>query len=285
MLTLLSGCAADSTGVSESLRVATKNAATPREELTAATDLLTAKCLDQDGFKVPTVAAPVYEVRPSITGYTGLFTSTAEAKREGYGTTIKAPSAAPLDSYRATLSGQDRKRFDRALLGDPKDVVKITLSNGATASKPSGGCSGRALEAVYGSVKDELRVEVIQNEILMLATNPAIERALRERLPQYQRCMAQRGVGVTGLNAAETVGASLGQYRQPGEAPSSHESKLAAEDAGCQARAKLSSTLDSALYETAQTWLRDHHEQIQRASSIVDDAAPKAAFILDGKDE
>lgn len=266
----------------KSLRNVVKIAATPRDELTVASDALTAQCMNRHGFRVPTPGRSVYGVRVSITGYVGLFDSVQHAREYGYGSTILSDKQAPIDLYRASLSKQERKRFDAVEYGDRSKVVKVRLSNGAVASKTTGGCAGSALAAIYGSVRDELEVEVLQNEVLTIAAESSVRSTIEAHLPEYRKCMAGAGIGVSGLDAAATVEGRYGAYRRLGDPPSAAEARIAVADATCQSTAGLEKSGLDALYRSGGQWFKKHRVSITRVSGIVREATARADAVRAG---
>jgi len=89
------------------------------------------------------------------------------AHKQGFG--LFAQFAQPIpasaranDRYFASLSKPAQDRYQRALAGDPRATIKVTLPGGTVESVPAEGCINQASRTVYGSVaRDALRVNAV----------------------------------------------------------------------------------------------------------------------------
>lgn len=212
-------------------------------------------------------------------GFIGLFSSATEAARSGYDSTVSVEDVAPIDIYRDSLTDDEQARFDSARFGDTAKTVQVQLVNGATAAKSTGGCEGKAASEIYGSVRDQLRVEVAQNNVLFLASNPDVTKALDSHLDQYEDCMRRAGVAVTGLHMPELAKSRFGAYREEQDPPSPDEAELAQSDASCQQDAGLDKAVTTAFYVSANDWLRQNEREFHEVASIVRTAQLNAEMV------
>ncbi len=89
------------------------------------------------------------------------------AHKQGFG--LFAQFAQPIpaaahanDRYFASLSKSAQNRYQRALAGDPRSTVEVSLPGGAVASVPAEGCIPQSSRTVYGSVaRDTFRVTAV----------------------------------------------------------------------------------------------------------------------------
>lgn len=283
MLIYLPACASASDqplAVSEDARSDLREVATPIPGLQVASQAIVVECLRKKGYGISPAPRRYHGQTVSMLGFIGLFRTPEEAARYGYGTTVRGSPEAMTDAFQATLSAQDSAAFAVDLLGDPSKTVSVTTISGATATQTIGGCQGEADTVLFGSTENQLTVFGLQNDILALASTWKVSRAFDEAMPAYEKCMADHGLGVKGMNAPTLAVDRFKVYRQMGDPPSKAESGMAEVDARCQEKAQLSARADTAFYSVAASWVRQHRVELRRAARQVKKAKVAVAKAL-----
>ncbi|NBE50672.1 hypothetical protein [Streptomyces boluensis] len=115
-----------------------------------------------------------------------------------YGYGPDAPTAGPNATYRARLPAKSRKRYDRALDGSGRRVLKDTLPTGQTIQSPAEGCSAHAEQKLYGDRAVWFHARVVADNLAPLyqrkvLAHPRYLRAERA----WAACMRERGFPYT----------------------------------------------------------------------------------------
>lgn len=281
---LLGGCSGgDPVSVSPDARAAITALASPPSELDVAHGLVVRDCLRDAGFELPLGASGAERERAALVGVQGLFASAGNAAAVGYESTVR-PEPSPIERFEGALSASEAERFDATYRGSGDEQERITLESGAVIGRNSDGCRAEADRAVYASVSNALLIQSFVNEINALVGDSLgqISGALEASLPEYQSCMREAGVDVSGLGAEEVAVELFGEYRSPGMPPSAAEQALARTDFACQEQAGLAETVNAEFVARASAWIVENEGYILSTNELLQDSVKRATELIQG---
>lgn len=208
----------------------------------------------------------------------------ALVRRHGYRGHIatKASAASNPETatkvYLQTLDPGDRLRYVQAKDAPRAEPVTVLLPDGQKASASLRGCIARGRAAVYGSVRNFLRMFYLPQGIRAFGQDALTELRVRAALEEYSQCMVTQGFGVR----SPSDSSELAQQRFGGRSgpPSRAEIKMAFRDARCQERSAFLDVLDEALLETAAAWLQGNEAELQLLAELQRDSEDRAREIL-----
>ncbi|APF41088.1 hypothetical protein BHE16_08855 [Neomicrococcus aestuarii] len=220
--------------------------------------------------------------RPLTHGISNVFSSEAEAKRLGYVTTfLGEPDAFEL--WVKSLSSQDQQKYWTASSG-PADgpEVEVAGSNGQVVSMPKTGCNARAIAHLYGSLESNLSLTLLINEYLLAAKDASSNRdaQLVSLVPNFEKCMKDRGYRVTGFGVQNLAAEMLGTYKKLGETPNAEEQKLAAADFNCQEEVDMRGIINRSFAQGANDWLQSNEGKLLAMQEELNETKERAIKII-----
>lgn len=288
-LSLVSACASgDEFEAQPATRAALVSLARPPISLEWAELKATALCMARKGFDYPPyeVFEPAGVVTGSLGGFLSPF-SVESARRSGYEGRIRTRSTREGDpdsatkAYLATLPRRKRKLYlrIRAAPGSPPVVIK--LPNGAEVTAPSGGCVGEGREAVYGSVRDFLKLFYYPQQVRQFGQEALGDSATHQALAEYVKCMDDAGYQVASpTDALDAAQEKFGATHIEGR-PSEAELDMAVADATCQMESRFFQVLDQVLLRIAAGWVSDHEGDLLALADLQRAASKRAKRILE----
>lgn len=251
-------------------------------ELELAQRMVIRTCMAEAGFELPFDSSPPHDTGGALIVMEGLFSSEESARAAGYRST-RIDEVGPIDLYEANLSSSQATEYRVAYSGgDDADEARITLGNGTIVGRSTEGCTAEADIAVFGSVENTLKAQNFINEVLAQAATYVSEIGgeLAPILTDYQTCMADVGIAVDGLNAADVAATEFGKYRSVSEPPSAEEQTMAANDYECQTESGIASKLNEIFLSKSSAWVVQNEGTIIGTREIVDEAKQRAQSII-----
>lgn len=281
---VMGGCAEPQVELAPDVVAAVGSLTTLPQDLYIAHSIATNQCLAEERFEVPFDSSVPGSGRSTVNGVVGVFASEDAARTSGYNTTFEVDGQTARDRFRETLSVAEQERFDKALWGDGDEVETLVLDNGMEFQKSSEGCAAAGDEAVYGSVRGSLQLELFTNDVTTqtLKYSGATESLINSLLPEYEACMSQAGYEVSGLHADVLAQEEFGRYRPAGTAPDAAEQDLAAADFRCQDSIDLVEQLNVLLTTHASVWISEHEQDILALREQLDVSMERAGAIING---
>ncbi len=234
------------------------------ETLRLLEDRLVQRCMEDRGFEYPLEPDAVdIERRWAELGHRRNFTPWGWddpdlARRIGYGIETtrnaterlvqeanQARANSPQARVYASLSPQERVRYDEALTGSGPPVVYANVDGAAFSTRPDG-CLAQAQSTLYGSLTGFAHAIWIRNELSATVEHRMTQQAdYRTALEGWRRCMERHGYDVD-----DPLDAYGYAYSQTRELPTSDErarveNAVAVADAECNREADLSTIGDN----------------------------------------
>ena len=105
------------------------------------------------------------------------------------------PSAQPQARYLRRLAPARRAAYERAMDGSSRATASLKLPAGGVVTYRTGGCYGRAIERLHGSLRRYYWLLTKQNEAgRTVGARLAGDATLQRALAAWRRCMAARGL-------------------------------------------------------------------------------------------
>ncbi|WP_217181064.1 hypothetical protein [Streptomyces sp. AC495_CC817] len=284
---VFTGCAAQQVEVPADVRAALASVSVLPADLYMAHGIVVNRCLNEAGFDIPfdASASLTNATRHVAVGVVGVFPSEQSARANGYNTTFENEGATSLEDYQSSLSAGEQAKFDEALWG-PEDAPRETLvvDNGMEFGKSTVGCAAEGDDAVYGSVRGAMMLELFTNDVSAQTQTYRgdFDATLKALMPEYESCMSEAGYDVEGLTAPQVAEAAFGRYRETGAGPSAEEQKMAVADFQCQDSVQLSEKLNDLFVERASAWLVENEDRILELSEHLDESLDRAQGIING---
>ncbi|MEV0492028.1 hypothetical protein [Streptomyces atratus] len=256
-----------------------------RLRISDATEALIKRCMNRAGFSYWTGTRLSLEESRSP-GYVN--DDVDWAAEHGYGSRIqekadKARRANPNGTYRAGLSPQRRRAYDKALDGGRDATVltaEIPTPDGTgKISKRLGGCSAKAEKKLYGDPAAWFRADkAVTNLQPLYVSRITRDKKFTDALTAWARCMAAAGHRYPDPPAAQDAVARQAAGLAPAEAFEA-EKRLAVAEARCARTSLLAAvareretyyrgTLPDRYEELIDTHRRLEHDAYTRAAGI-----------------
>lgn len=261
--------------------------------LELAAEKVTARCMAEAGFEYPPyrvlVSQPMAETSSTLGGFQPRLTLRwAEAHGyEGY-ISMRGEASRDLDAaeeaYLATLSSGDRERYARTLNDPGAGLITLRLPDGAEVGAAAEGCVAEGLRAVYGSVRNYLRLFYFPQQIGAFGQAALDAPEVGDALSQYGACMREAGFDVASPSDAVDLAEQLfGGSRPPASAPGDEERAMAVTDARCRLTSGFHDALEAALVREASAWLSEHEGEVLALADLQRAALSRARRILESE--
>ncbi|MFE2023034.1 hypothetical protein ACFW9O_33910 [Streptomyces sp. NPDC059499] len=216
-----------------------------RLRISDAAEVLTKRCMNRAGFSYWTgVRLSLEESRSP--GYVN--DDVGWAAEHGYGSRVqekvdRARRANPNSTYRAGLSPQRRKAYDRVLDGG-RDATVLTTEIPTPAgtgeiSKRLGGCSAEVEKKLYGDPAAWFRADkAVTNLQPLYVPRITRDKKFTDALARWSRCMARAGHRYPDPPAAQDAVARKAAGLTPGEAFEA-EKRVAVAESRCSRKSSL----------------------------------------------
>ena len=279
----IAGCSSESpVEVPEELKVDLTSLAKAPPELEIAHRAVLNRCMHAAGFDLPFDSSVDRDRGATLIGVAGIFSSLESAKALGYQST-QVEEAAPIDKYEASLPASSAAAYRVAYSGgEGAKEVSLTLSSGTVVSRSTEGCFARADVAVYGSVKNRLKVESFMNEVWAQSVSYVADTdtALQNLFPKYHRCMLDAGYEIEAFGADKLAKQRFGAYRSANQQPSAEEQRMAGTDYTCQRRTGFAGALNTIFLQKSSTWILQNEGLILGSRELTDAAKARANEII-----
>lgn len=261
--------------VSDSVVKATSDLVAIDPEIMQAYGILRQQCARSRGFDVPAD----YSTVPMLQGYAdvgGVFRSEQEAVSLGYSmqTMDKGEGDSSEEDFENSLGAEDRKRYEREVIGDLSDRKSFL-----------GSCSAQAYAALFGSYEKSNEVLNTFNEMANEQTRSSLDDdEVRKAITDvYAPCMTQAGYPLKGLKAGELAGRRFGRYRAWNEPPNAEEQAMARQDYACQNKAGIMERIDAAMERNAGAWMASNEATLLARHETLEEALDKANQVINGQ--
>ena len=261
----------------------------PPQELSVAEAILTARCMQREGFRYPRLEAVRRAWKKPSTPVGALVgaepLSLEEAQKHGYRYRInpQPPPAEDADvleeRYLETLTEERARAYSEALAPSKSDVAQLELFDGMTVEAATTGCVAFARAALFSSARDFLRWYFIPQGIWRLGrADPEDDPAVQAAGKQYVAGMRSAGYKVDGPGQATRAAAE--RFGLGWQQPSAEECAMAAADAEWQARSRLHEVLDDQQLQDAADWVTTHLGELEQLRDLQHDAMKRALQII-----
>ena len=264
----------------------------PPRELAVAEAILTARCMERNGFRYPPLKV-VIRARPHQSTVAGALIGAEplgldEARAHGYRYRIRTQPARPGEDIPALVAGylatltEDRQRvYGETLSPANAPTEQITLFDGMTVGIPTAGCAAVARAALFGSARDFLRWHYVPQGIRRCGRSDAHDDpAVRGATGVYAAGMRCAGYSVDGPGQATRAAAE--RFGLGWDEPCEQERAMAVADAEWQARSRLHEALDDLRLRDAAEWVATHVDELEELRDFQRTALHRARQIVDG---
>ncbi len=159
---------------------------------------LIGRCMTRRGFAYrpsPLLPEPAGAGRPATDAGYGLYRAfaTLDSAERAAVRAARTPSAQPQARYLRRLAPDRRAAYGRAMDGSSSQTGSLQLPGAGEVTYPTGGCYGRAIERLHGSLRRYYRLLTKQNAAgRTVAARLSGDARLQRSLAAWQRCMAAR---------------------------------------------------------------------------------------------
>lgn len=205
-------------------------------------DAILSECMQREGFFFP--QRPPVQDEDVERSRTLLQTSVDldgwNPEEDGYNLQGDDERAAPLvpelDEYLDALSESDRAAYDRALLGDGREI-SVESDDAIQVSEPANGCLYEARSQSRGSDESMSRYSIVEAQVQLIGAIPVdASPGVIEAEGNWRRCMGEAGYDVATPDEASGYAYEQGL-------PFSEERAMAVTDKGCRESSGVSDAM------------------------------------------
>ncbi|WP_155251608.1 hypothetical protein [Salinispora cortesiana] len=246
-------------------------------------------CLVEKGFEIfPEESVPPKETddsRPSVSS------DPVEAARVGYGydpRRLPKPDSVADNSAYAKTPDSYKSALTLAKYGPPSEAVSFTTPNGTIVDIPRAGCTGEIREALYGDLKEFLRLSFTAENLVRLDTSSGIKEhpKVLAVVGPWRKCVKEAGYsGIQFPRDMRDKARDLykGIERSDEEAldaAAASEIKIATVEATCTRSVALDEAVAAARAEGSVKSLAKYEPDLVAWNALVREASAKAQEML-----
>ncbi|MFF9569892.1 hypothetical protein [Streptomyces sp. NPDC014685] len=212
----------------------------------------------------------------------------AEARTHGYGNpddgtdeVQRFVSEDPNAAYAASLDGDRRIGYDKALFGSKEKEIAISLPDNENITTNTDGCTSEMRRALYGTdLAAYLRNDYIADNLgLAVHQRVTADPAYTKALTRWQRCMRDRSHHFDDPGAAVSTAIKTREARTR---PTPTEIAIAVADGECRTTSRLSTTLEQLTRTYRERLAKSRARQLDANRRTRADAVQRAGNLLTG---
>lgn len=223
-------------------------------QITMAQKVIAAECMKRKGYRYP---LPKLEPRRAPLTMVGRPLSESNARAEGYG--FGVGSSSPEQRFLSGLPTHLRRSARRALDPGGPPTARVALGS-FEVSASRRGCVAEGRRAVYGSVRNFLRVwyepQVIYRRLQRFYDNAIHGADVYSAVVAYAECMRAAGFDISDPGEAWQTAYSL--FARRGSEHSKREKTMAIADAKCQRSSAVYEAMSGSLARSGRRLLNRH---------------------------
>jgi hypothetical protein len=296
-VTVLAGCSGGtSQAASQSEAERLVSAALPDSEIATVDQVqqeLEKKCVESHGFKFYITSYQII-VPPGgrISGGLPLSVNVHELRTNGYGLYAVATNpngdfdgnggSTQETAYINSLGAAERVRYDTIDSGS--QAIRITTPDGQSSTIHAGGCYGRSIAMLYGSVTRYLEARQYAEDVQSkINTESSWSAGYISAVANWSHCMSERGYNFPSEAAAEE--AISQRYSAPGANSAQvhrYEMAVAASDADCVVSEKVNQAAAAAVESAAGQLTSEETDAVLTWDELWQHALQVATRVLAG---